>query len=854
MRFIATMTLREVRASWRRLLFFFICLSIGIGAIVAIRSVIQNVRVVFEREARTLISADAIITSNRAPSAEQSAAIDERLRAARAESLLSVEVATMVRPADRAGTARMVELRAVEPGFPYYGDLKLSGGQRFDHSLLTGFGALVRPELLAQLGLSPGDGLMIGGQRFTIRGVIEAEPGRRLGAFSLGPRVFVDWADLQKTGLLSFGSRANYQRLIKVSDRELTPLVAALRADFVNSYLRVRSYKATENDIGEDFTRAENYLSLVGLVIVILGGIGVSSVMRVFVQQKLRTIAILKCLGGRSSQLLAIYMAQVVLLGLAGSAFGVAMAAAAIRAIPTAIAAAATAGLDVPYSLTGPAVLQGFGIGLLVSVLFSFVPLLDVRHVKPTLLLRSETTSRRPDLLQVVVSAVVLTGLLGLMVWQAGSFKVGLVVAIGFAATALVLQLAGILLIRAIAPLARSSWFPLRHAVLQLSRPGSQARIVLLAVGLGSFFIVGVRSLQDNLIREFTVNLSPDAPDMFLLDIQQDQVAGIQSFLTAWRQGSEPPKLIPVLRARVTGVKGQDVTLENYEDVRGRGSLAREYTITYRPYLERNETVAAGRFWSADDGGPGFSPAPSANVQGEVSIEESIRERFHINVGDTMRFDVMGRTVSARVTSVRRVEWSDSRAGGFMFVFRPGLFDQAPHGFISFFRGPTDTISRARLQSEIVSRYPNVSVIDGREMLATIRTVVDNVTLAVTVVGTLVLLSGLLILIGAVAMTKFRRVYEAAIFKTLGATRRMIASVLFLEYGVLGALAGTIGSLGAIALTWGISRFALDIRWHILPALTASGILSSAFVVALVGVAASWEVLQRKPLATLRSE
>jgi putative ABC transport system permease protein len=298
-----------------------------------------------------------------------------------------------------------------------------------------------------------------------------------------------------------------------------------------------------------------------------------------------------------------------------------------------------------------------------------------------------------------------------------------------------------------------------------------------------------------------------------------------------------------VLRARVTGVQGREVSLENYEDVRGRGSLAREYTITYRPALERNETLVDGTFW---DGSP--------SSDGEVSIEESLRERFRINVGDTVRFDVMGRVIEARVSSVRRVDWSDSRAGGFMFVFRPGVLDSAPHGFISFFRGPESLPDRARLQGELVTRFPNVSVIDGREMLNTIRSIVDNVTLAVTVVGSLVVLSGLLILIGAVAMTKFRRIYEAAIFKTLGATRRMIASILLLEYGVLGALAGTIGSLGAIALTWGMSRFAFEIPWRPLPHISLAGIVASAILVAIVGVASSWEVLQRKPLATLRAE
>jgi putative ABC transport system permease protein len=845
MRFVVAMALREMRASWRRLLFFFLCLSIGVGAIVAIRSVIQSVRQVFAGEARALISADAIVSSNRPFDEALTRTIDGRLAAAGAESHMSVEVATMVRAAEREGGAsRMVELRAVEPGFPHYGELKLADGQRFDHTLLRNYGVLVRPELLAQLDLRVGDRLLIGSRTFTIRGEIEAEPGRRLGAFSLGPRVFIGYDELRQTGLLGFGSRASFQRLLRVPDAELDRLVAALRTDFANTFARVRSYKATEDDIGEDFARAENYLSLVGLVIVILGGIGVSSVTRVFVQQKIRSIAILKCVGGRSRQLLTIYMTQVITLGLAGSAFGVLLAGLAIAAIPSTLAAAATPGIDVDYALTLPAVLQGFGIGLLVSVLFSLVPLLEIRHVKPSLLLRAEAGGGRIDRVQAAVSAGVIAGLVLLTIWQAGSLRIGLVVAIGFAAAALVLHVASTLLIKAIRPLSQARWFPLRHAVLQLSRPGSQARIVLLAVGLGSFFIVGVRSLQENLVREFTVNLSPDMPDMFLLDVQQDQVEPLAALLAQYRHpAAPPPRLLPVLRARVTGVTGEAVSLENYEDVRGRGSLAREYTVTYRPSLEANESILAGSFWEP-------TPSPAA----EVSIEESLRERFRINVGDTVRFDVMGSTVEARVTSVRRVEWSDSRAGGFMFVFRPGVLDRMPHGSISFFRGPDDPAVRARLQGTIVTRYPNVSVIDGREMIAAIRTVVENVTLAVTVVGSLVLLSGLLILIGAVAMTKFRRIYEAAIFKTLGATRQTIASVLVVEYGMLGLLAGTIGSVGAIALTWGISRFALEIPWSPLPGLSAIGVIVSAVLVAAVGVGASWEVLQRKPLATLRAE
>jgi putative ABC transport system permease protein len=285
------------------------------------------------------------------------------------------------------------------------------------------------------------------------------------------------------------------------------------------------------------------------------------------------------------------------------------------------------------------------------------------------------------------------------------------------------------------------------------------------------------------------------------------------------------------------------VNLESYEDVRGRGGLSREFTVTYRPELEANEKLVDGVWW---DKSPAEMP--------EVSIEESLRTRFQIQLGDEMRFDVLGRIVTARVRSFRSVDFRDFRAGGFMIVFRPGTFENAPHTYIAAVRGADDAAARARMQGQLVTQYPNVSVIDLREVLNTIKSIVDNVTLAVTVVGGLVLFSGTLILIGAVSMTKFRRVYEAAILKTLGASSRLIAAMLLLEYGVLGAIAGTVGALGAIALSWAVAHYALDLEWEAAPLLTIGGIVVTAIVVAAVGVIASLDVLRHKPLATLRAE
>jgi len=843
--FILRMAAREIRSSWQRLLFFFVCIAVGVAAIIALRSVIQSVRAGMSQQAQVLIASDILLTSNREFTPKVLDALSAEQRSGRIGVVShATEIPTMVRPADPSkAVARMVELRAVERDFPLYGRLTLADGT-YSHDLLRNHGVIVRPELLAQLDLKVGDQILIGNVPFQIRGVIASEPGRSLGAFSLGPRVIIDYAALEETGLLSFGSRASRQLLLKVPRTAVEPLTVSLRSTFANEFVGVRSYRRSEDQMGENLTRAENYLSLVGLVVLILGGIGVSSVTRVFVQQKLRSIAILKCVGATSPEILAVYMAQVLLLGIAGSLLGVAIAAAVIAAVPAFIGNIAAV-FQVEYGLTTAAVAQGFAVGLLVSVLFSLVPLLDVRHVKPSLLLRHDIPPlARIDGVKWGVTGAVAALLVAVAAWQAGSLRVGLMLSGGFVATAIVLHLAGLALVRAVQPLRYSPSFALRQAVLHIARPGNQTRVILLAVGLGTFFILGVRTLQANLLEDFAVQVGEDAPDMFLIDIQPDQKDGLAAFVDEQNGSEAPPNLIPVLRARVTAVRGSEVNLESYEQVRGRGSLSREYTITYRPQLNSNEELLQGTWWDA---------TPSTG-EAEVSIEERLQERFRINIGDQMQFDVLGRTITARVTSIRKVNWRDYRSGGFMIVFRPGPFENAPHAYISSVNGPRDPAARARMQATLVSRYPNVSVIDLREVLDTIQGIVDGVTLGVTVVGGLVLFSGMLILVGAVSMTKFQRVYEAAILKTLGASSRLIATMLLLEYGVLGGIAGTVGALGAIVLSWAVARYALDLTWHATPAITVVGITATAACVAAIGVLASVDVLRHKPLATLRAE
>ncbi|OLD13952.1 MAG: hypothetical protein AUJ01_14620 [Acidobacteria bacterium 13_1_40CM_3_65_5] len=630
MMFVLRMAVRETRASWRRLLFFFVCIAVGVAAIVALRSVIQSVRDGVNTEAKALVGADVVIGTNREWPAEARQKIDSHLAEAGAFARTeTTETPTMVRPADGSKPiAKMAELRAVQAAYPLYGAISLQNGQTYSHALLENHGALVRPELLTALHVKAGDRINVGLTTFTIRGVIAREPGGGPGGFSLGPRIYIDYADVPSTGLLGFGSRAQRLLFVRVPDDKVSTLMDALRRDLRQDFINPRSYRSREDQIGRDFARAEDYLSLVGLVIVILGGIAVSSVTRVFILQKIRSIAVLKCVGARNAQIIAVYILQVMILGLAGSLLGVAIARAAVGAIPLALASSSPSLLtEAHYGVTWSAAAQGIAIGVLVSLLFSVVPLLQVRFI---------------NWLGIAALVMVSFALVAVTAWQASSLRVGVVVCAGFAGLAVVLQLAGKGLVALVAPLANSKSFPLRHAVLHLSRPGNQTRVVLLAVGLGAFFIVGIRSLQASLLDEFSIQTSDDSPDMFLLDIQRGQADGVRVFLGDRSHGAGEFQLIPVLRARVVGVSGRETNLDGAEEVRQKGvSLGREFTLTYRDHLEANERVIDGAFWSSPSSEP------------EVSVERQIAERARLHVGDTMRFDILGRTISPRRVPAR---------------------------------------------------------------------------------------------------------------------------------------------------------------------------------------------------------
>jgi len=840
MRFIFNLTRREIRSSWRRLLFFFLCIALGVGSVVALRSLIQNLTRAVGTDARALMTADVDISSTNDFTPTEIAKIE----AAVAESGIvdgrneTISTSSMARPTDPANpNVKLVELKGIEPPFPLVGNFTLEDGKPFDFGLLANNGAVVAKILLEDLNVKVGDKIRIGESEFQIRAVFDEEPGGTSG-FRLGARVFLEKKAFDGAGITR-NARVRRRILYRTTDNP-TELVTKLRESLKGTTINIQSYRETQENLGEQFSRTENYLSLTGLLILVLGGVGVWNVARAFVEQKRKTVAVLKCLGASGGRIITVYLLQILTLGLLGSLFGVVLAQLALLLIRWRFVDALPEKMT--YSINPSTVIQGITLGVLISLLFSALPLLQVRNIKPKLLLRDENNDsiRKLDFTKWLIGAVSLLGLLGLAVWQAGSIKVGAFFLGGLGATSIVLYLTALLLTTLLRRIRGVGPFALSQAVNSLYRPGNQTRIILLAVGLGAFVVLAVQSLQTNLVREFDFTKNQRLPSLFFVDIQKSQIDDLARMIET--HIGEKAETIPTVRARISHVNGEPFDFAQREVRQQQGQIGREFAITYRPDMDDNESLISGAWWNADD-----DSVP------EVSVEEDMADRLKVTPGDSITFDISGRKITARVANIRKLDLRNTRTA-FVFVFRPGALEKAPQTFAATVLKRVGATDRQRLQRDILEAHPNVQIFDVADLVATVQGLVSNFVLAISFVGSFVILSGILILVGSIALTKSQRIYENAILKTLGAKRPTLTAILFAEYGLLGLLSGLIGAGFATLLSFAVSRYLFAIDWEFDPVLTLGGIFGTAAIVMLVGTAASFDVLFRKPLSTLRSQ
>lgn len=841
MYFILNLTRREIRSSWRRLLFFFLCIALGVGSVVALRSLIQNLTRAVGTDARALMTADLEIssTSDFTPTdiskietvVNRTGIVDGRNEA--------ITTSSMARPSDPANPrVKMIELKGIEPPFPLVGNFELEDGTPFDFSLLENGGAVVAKILLEDLKIGVGDRIKIGEGEFEIRGVFDKEPGGTSG-FRLGARIFVEKRAFDDAGITRNASRVRRRILYRTTDNP-TALVSELREELKGTTITIQSYRETQENLGEQFARTENYLSLTGLLILVLGGVGVWNVARAFVEQKRKSVAVLKCLGASGGRIITVYLLQILTLGFAGSLFGVLFAQLALLFVRWRFVDALPENMS--YSVSFPTVFQGVLLGVLISMLFSGLPLLQVRNIKPRLLLRDDNNLalRRLDVTKWIIGGVSLLGLLGLAVWQAGSIFVGAFFLGGLAATSAVLYLAALVLTKLLRRFRNFGSFSIAQAVNSLYRPGNQTRVILLAVGLGAFVVLAVQSLQTNLVREFDFTRNQRLPSLFFVDIQKSQIENLAK-LIEMRVG-EKAETIPTVRARISHVNGEPFDFGSRETRQQQGQIGREFAVTYRPQMDANESVIDGAWWP-----------PEPGDVAEVSVEEAMAARLNIAPGDSLTFDISGRKITARVANIRKLDLRNTRTA-FVFVFRPGALERAPQTYAATVLKRVGATDRQRLQRETLETYPNVQIFDVVDIVAAVQKLVSNFVLAVSFVGSFVILSGILILIGSIALTKSQRIYENAILKTLGARRLTLTTILFAEYGLLGLLSGLIGSGFAVLLSFTVSRYLFGIDWEFDPGLTLAGVFATAAIVMVVGAIASFDVLFRKPLATLRSQ
>lgn len=840
MSFALRMFWREMRATWRQMAFFLVCLAVGTGLVITLRSAVQNLRVALIRQTRGFLAADVEVRLPYGRLSVLRPRLDAVLTmfpdAARTDA---IELATGV-IADSEEATRVL-VRAVDERYPLDGQIRLEG-EAYRPDLLAGQGVIVAAALLDRLATAVGSPLKIGNQTFTIRGVFRREDTP--AAIGASPVVLMSMADVKMTGLLTPDVRATYAVRLRVGDRpdRIAALVEALRQELpANSGASVETARAREARVAAPLDETENFFGLVGIAVTMLGGVGIASVTYTIIGQRRRTIAVLKCLGASSHLVFGVYTLQMLLLGLLGSAGGWGLAALSVWALGPKVAVQFP--FPVAFELTWSAVGQGFGIGVLVALSFSIVPLVGVRNVKPSLLLRSRIEPVALPLRWALPVGVMALGVLyGLFLWQSGSFSLGNTVFQSLAVTLLVLYAVSWVVVRLGSLGQYAPSFALRQGLAALRRPGNQAAVIVMTVGIGLFFALTVRLVERNLLYSVNLAAAENLPNLLLLNVLPSQTDRVGAIVEQHLQTR--PTFIPLIAARITAINGRRIDFAAIQEAGRRAAVDREFRLTYRAELDAGEHIVEGVWWP---------PAPAETL--ELSLETLLQKNLGTRVGDRLTLDVQGREVTGVISSIRRIEPRRSQQF-FAIVARPGkVLEQAPQTFLGAVK--TDVLDRSpdayrKLTAAVTRVCPNVLVALTSDFLKTVQTILAGLQSALTTIGSLVVFSGVAMLIGAVTLTRYQRQYETALLKTLGARFGTLIGLTLIEYGALALAAVAIGGGSALGASWYITRYVLRTEW--LPFwedwLIGSG--GTFLLVVLVGGVASWDILRKKPLGILR--
>ena len=840
--------IRDLRASWRKFVFVVLAVAAGVGALTGVRGFSESFRTMLLKEARTLIAADLFVRIFAQPTEKQQAIVDS-LEARGVDHTMVTETVSMV-GSDASGEPALTTLKAVDPAkFPFYGTVELSPAVKF-RDALTLDSVVASDDLMLRLKIRVGDTVRIGGRPFRVAATLLKEPDRMSGSFSVGPRVLISRDALEKTNLVGLGSRASQRLLFKAGLVDLGTVERDLRREFPEAL--IVNYREMNPNIARGIGRATTFLSLVSLIALIVGAIGVATAMHAHLQTRLDSIAIMKSIGGRSGQVVSIYALQTLLLGVIGGLLGVLAGYAVQGVFPALIERFLQVKPEIAWSpLTA---LQGLALGVLTTLLFTLPPLLGVRDIRPAMIFRRDMPDGRTTFRQrwrsgartVTLGLIISAGLAAVAsslvagTWDealriGGSFVGALVVSL------LLLTGIGGGLLRVMQTVtARAPGLPVtaRHAIANLYRPGSQSRPVLTALGIGVMFTLTVYLVQNSVLNEIRRSAPPGMANVFFIDITPEQRDAVVALIRSQRGVERPPDVVATVSSRLQAVNG--VPVEQLALSRGVGRRYRmARNISMEPALPEGTEVLRGKFWAEGDGP-------------QISIRENTARLLKIDVGSTLTWEAYGTRIEARVSAVHRTD--DRRIRNMVeFHMNPAALADLPT--VHYASARVDNQNIGALQRAMYERFPTVTVINIAEILDRVQEVVDQIALVIRFISGFAIFAGAIILASSVAGTRFRRVREMAIFKTLGATRGRIAKMFSTEFLILGLAAGVIGSLLATGFTWLVlTRFFEEVPFRFDPVAVGVSVLATAAVAAAAGWLASFRILGQKPLEVLRGE
>lgn len=824
--------LRMTRRDWRagELRFLLAALAVAVAALSAVGFFVERMNAALERDATELLGADLLVRSDypvreawRAEAAARGLAI--------ADTISFPSMATTGSGA--AEDTRLVAVKAVSNTYPLRGDLRLRTNQ--GEQVITGAPAMgtvwVDAALLSARGLHLGDALTLGEKRFTIAAEILIEKDRGAGFMNFAPRVMLSLTDLAATGLIQNGSRINYRMQLAGGPAELASFQRWLDQEIKVGEIRgvqLESLESGRPEMRTTLERARQFLSLVSLLTAMLAALAIAMASRRFMQRHLDSVAMLRCLGLRQREVTQIYLIEFLLIGMAGGLLGAAIGFGAHFLLLEWLGALMTTRLPAPGWMP---LIQGVAIGLLLLVGFAIPPILQLRNVPHNRVIRREQDPPRAFTLTGYLLA--LGSFLGLLLWQAGDLRLGMLTAGGFVVMLAVSALAGWLLLRLLQSVRiPPGWPAWRFAQTALKRRPSATVLQIVALSLGLMALLLLTVTRHELVAAWRQSSPPDAPNHFIINIQPDQRDSVAKDLE--QNGIADIDLSPMIRGRLLKIDDRDVNGTSYTEERAQRLVEREFNLSTLVELPAHNTITQGRWF---DG-----------TQPEASVELGLAKTLGIQLGQQLRFDVAGQSVDVKVTSLRKLDWGSMRVN-FFVILNPAAAQNLPATFITAFHLPAD---RQSLVNRLVRDYPNLTIVDVGSMVVQVQQVIDQVIAAVEFLFLFTLLSGVMVLAAAMLISQQERAHEAGLLRALGATRRELARAQWFECLLVGASAGLLAAAGASLVGWVLAERVFEFEWQFSPHVWVIGIAVGIICAFSGGWFGLRNVLSRPPIQTLR--